>query len=132
MFEAESIMSKQVLTVTMSTPIYDAMNLLVENKVSGLPVVDDDNNLVGLITEKDILRFLLNKDVTTDQYVSDYVNRNVSTFGPKDSIIVICEFFINNPFRRVPIVDNGKIVGIVARRDIISVMLRIRGHLAKH
>ena len=94
MFEAENIMNKEVITVKMSTFIYDAMNILVEKKVSGLPVVDDHYNLVGIITEKDILKYLLDKDVKPDQLVSDYVNTDVKFFKPTDSIVAICEFYI--------------------------------------
>ncbi len=131
MFEAEHIMSKTVITVAIDTPIYEAMNLLVQHKISGLPVIDAQQRLRGIITEKDVIRFLLDENVDERQSVADYMNKDVKFFSPKDSVVSIAEFFVNNPFRRVPIVENGKMLGIVARRDIIVLMLKIRGKLHK-
>ncbi len=131
MFEAEHIMNKDVITVAIDTPIYEAMNLLVQHKISGLPVIDAQQRLRGIITEKDIIRFLLDENVDERQSVADYMNKDVKSFSPKESVVSIAEFFVNNPFRRVPIVENGKMLGIVARRDIILLMLKIRGKLHK-
>lgn len=55
----EKVMSRSVFTVTPDTPILDAAELLLEHKIGGLPVVDDDSNLVGVITESDIFRMLV-------------------------------------------------------------------------
>ena len=126
MFEAKNIMAKEVFTVSPDSPIYDALKILIDHGVSGLPVVDGDNNIRGIISEKDMLKLLVNKDVSDNQTVADYMSSEVKGFGPEDSAVDICEFFINNPFRRVPIIENGKLAGVVSRRDIISLILDIR------
>lgn len=131
MFEVKTIMTKDVITVYPETHIYDAMLLLIEKKISGLPVVDKANNLVGIISEKDMLNLLIEKDISGKESVNDYMTKQVKSFSPDDSAITVCEFFINNNVRRVPIADKGKLVGVVSRRDIIKLILKVRGKSAR-
>ncbi|MDK1030336.1 MAG: CBS domain-containing protein, partial [Anaerolineae bacterium] len=85
------------------------LKILVDNNITGLPVVDDDMTLLGIITEKDVLRLLYDNQ---DEFgiVEDFMTEKVISFAPQDSLIDIAESFINNYFRRVPIVTNGKLV----------------------
>ena len=62
MFTAEEIMTKDVISVKKDTPIREAMELMLNHKISGLPVVDDDMNLVGVISEKDVVSLLYDID----------------------------------------------------------------------
>jgi CBS domain-containing protein len=126
MFKAKDIMSKDVITVTIDTPIYEAMRILAVKGISGLPVIDDKMNLAGIISEKDMLHILVDGDIQTKQTVSDYMNRKVASFGPDDDVLDICDFFIKSTFRRVPIVADGKLAGIISRHDIIKLILRLR------
>lgn len=131
MFKAESIMMKEVISVYPETPIYDAMNIMVDNKVSGLPVVDHENHLVGILSEKDVLRLLIDEDVNDVQTVAKFMNDKVVAFSPDSSIVSICEFLLQNPFRRVPIISENKLVGVIARRDIITFILKLRSKQKK-
>ena len=126
MFKAESVMTKTVITVKGATPIYEAVSLLVKHGISGLPVVDNDYKLIGILSEKDALR-LLHNTPETGLSVADFMTRKVVQFGPEDSLIDICNCFIQNPFRRVPIVEkSGKLVGVLSRRDIMKQILKIK------
>lgn len=127
MLEAKTIMNSDVVTVKKDASLYETINILIENSISGLPVLDDNDNLVGIISEKDILHLLVDQNVTDDCKVSDYMSKNVISFGPEESILTISEFFIKNPFRRVPIIDDGKVIGVIARRDVIELILKLRG-----
>ncbi len=131
MFKAESIMVKDVLSVKPETLIYDAMNIMVDHKVSGLPVIDNENHLVGILSEKDVLRLLIDEDVNDNQTVSKFMNDKVVAFSPESSIVSICEFLLQNPFRRVPIIKDNKLVGVIARRDIITFILKLRAKQTK-
>jgi CBS domain-containing protein len=126
MFEAKNIMTKEVVTVSQDTPVYEAMRLLIDKHISGLPVVDEHNKLAGIITEKDMLRILIDTDSSANKAVSDYMKKDVATFPPHESIVNICEFLIKNNYRRVPIVKDGILVGVISRRDIISFILKLR------
>lgn len=127
MFEVSKIMNRDVVSVNSHTHVYDAMNLLIENRISGLPVVDDENNLIGIISEKDMLGLLVEREISKDQLVGDFMTRNVKTFAPEDSIIDISEFFISSHVRRVPIVKEGKLAGVISRADIIKLIVELRG-----
>ena len=119
MFKAKDIMHTNVLSVTKDTPVFKAINMFVENSITGLPVVDIEHRLVGIISEKDVLKLLYNLG-SSDGYVEDYMTRCVVSFNVEDYLLDICESLIQNGFRRVPILSDGKLVGIISRRDIIS------------
>jgi CBS domain-containing protein len=126
MFKAESVMTKEVITVKGGTPIYEAVALLVKHGISGLPVVDNDYKLIGILSEKDALK-LLHNTPETGLSVADFMTRKAIAFLPDDSLIDICNCLIQNPFRRVPIVEkNGKLVGVISRRDIMKQILKIK------
>lgn len=127
MFEAKNIMQKKVFTVNEHTNIYDAMRALVEHQVTGLPVVDENNFLKGIITEKDCIALLIDSYIGEKKQVCDFMSVDIRSFGPDDSATEIAEFFIRHPFRKVPIVDKGVLLGVVSRRDIIELILSIRG-----
>jgi len=124
MFKAKEIMRTDVLSVTKDSPIQKAVDMLVENGITGLPVVDIETKLVGIISEKDVLKLLYNLD-TNEGYVEDYMTRCVVSFDVENDLLEICESLIENGFRRVPILSDGKLVGIISRRDIIF-------HIQKH
>ncbi len=128
MYEAKRIMIRDVIAVKGDTPIYQAMNLLVKHAISGVPVVAEDNKLVGIITEKDMIQLLTDDSVPETNTVSDYMTREVKTFLPETSAVEMTEFFSIHPLRRAPVIDQyGVLVGIVARRDILSLILTVRG-----
>ncbi len=128
MVKAKDIMKKNVITVKRNTPIQDAINILVDNKVTGLPVVDDDMTLVGIISEKDVLRILANMDLLmllddikkSDAAVEDFMTKDVVAFEEYDTLSDVCDCLIKKNFRRVPILSDGEVVGIISRRDLVK------------
>lgn len=125
MFKAKDIMTQNVVTVSTSTEIYDAMNLLIKHNITGLPVLDDNALLVGVLSEKDMLNLLYNEKLK-DNTVGHFMTKNPVSFGPEDNVVDICDCFLENSFRRVLIVENSKLIGIISRRDIIKFILKIR------
>lgn len=125
MFKAKSAMTETTITVNEDTPVYEAMRLLVQNGITGLPVVSDDMQLLGMVSEKDMLR-LLYEERLEKATVSDFMTREVVSFDENADLIDVCECLINNSFRRVPITSGGKIAGIISRADIIKYILTIR------
>ena len=130
MFSIKPVMKTNVITAKKNTPVYDAIELLLKNNITGLPIADDDNNLVGMITEKDVLK-LLYANIKEDAKVEQFMTKDVVTFDESDNLTDVAECFIRNNFRRVPILKNGKIVGILSKKDIIAHILKIKkvGHL---
>lgn len=127
MLKAKDIMRTDVVTVKSQTPVYQAIQELMDNKITSLPVVDDDMTAVGIISEKDILKLLydLEKDGGT---VADYMTEMAVSFDLEDNLLDICNCFMKNPFRRVSILSDGKLAGIINRTDIIKYILKIKQH----
>jgi len=124
MTKAKELMNVGVITIDRDEDVCEAMRMMALNNVTGLPVVDRDGTLLGIITEKDVLVLLYNslEDTAIDQAVGkvgDFMTRNVVCFEPDDDLRDIAECLSLNNFRRVPIIENGRLVGIISRRDVI-------------
>ncbi len=126
MFEAKTIMKTEVVSINRNASIYEAISLLVEKNITGLPVINDDGTIAGIISEKDMLRLLYDIE-DKDGSVEEFMTKEVVCFDHNDSLIDIAESFIENNFRRVPIMHNGKVTGIISRKDIIEYILKLRG-----
>jgi len=125
MFKVKEIMKTDVLTVKRKTGIYEAIHTLVENNITGLPVVNDDMTVAGIISEKDVLRLLYDMEDKPGN-VEDFMTKDVVCFDEEESLIDITEHLIRHDFRRVPILKEGKLVGILSRKDVIACILRLR------
>ena len=121
MLKAKAIMTTDVVAVTKDTNIHDAIRTMIAHNVTGLPVIDHERTLVGVVTEKDVLRLLYNIEDRPGE-VQDYMTPAVVAFDQEESIVDIAESLGENPFRRVPILKDGKLVGVVSRKDIIKHM----------
>ncbi len=127
MLQAKDIMTEDVISVKTGTPIYTAVELMAENNITGIPVVEDDMTLVGILTEKDVLRLYYDRGSEAGKNVDDFMTQPAIFFSEKESLHDVCSCLVNNVFRRVPVVSGGKLVGIVSRKDIIcECILRTR------
>ena len=119
MLQARDIMTKDVISVKRETPIYKAVELMAEKNITGIPVVEDDMTLVGILSEKDVLRLFYDKGNEAGKTVDDFMTQPAIFFTEDESLLDVCDCLINNPFRRVPVASKGKLVGIISRKDII-------------
>ena len=124
---AKHVMTCGLLTVRRNTPVYTAMEIIANGNITGLPVVDDSMKLVGIVSEKDLLKLLCDPDARPG-LVQDYMTRDIISFDFDDSLFEVCHTLINNNFRRVPILDKGRLTGIISRRDIIIYIMENRAH----
>ena len=125
MFKAKDLMTRSTVTVGPDTPIYEALRKLADHGITGLPVVSEDGTLLGILSEKDVLR-LLYEEHAKDKQVSDYMTPDVVSFDENDTLVDICECLIQHDFRRVPILSEGKLAGIISRTDMIRYILKLR------
>ncbi len=126
MFKARQIMTTSLITVRENTTLREAMNILVDKNIAGLPVVTEDMRLIGIVSEKDMLSLLYKPQPKKTRFVSEVMTRDVVSFDESDSLFDICESFIENNFRRVPILAEGKLTGVISRRDIIKYIIKLR------
>jgi len=127
MFKAKDIMKTDVVSVKIDTPIYDAIRTMVENNITGVPVVNDDTTLVGIISEKDVLQLLYDcRDLQKkdgDGKVGDFMTKDVVCFDQEENLLSVCNCLMKKHFRRVPVVSGGKLAGIITRKDLIKYIL---------
>jgi CBS domain-containing protein len=127
MLKVEDVMTRNVITVKQETPIYEAMAVMRKNDITGMPVIDDDMNLVGVITEKDVLRLFCSDEEDNNTTVNSFMTRPAVSYRGDESLQSVCDFMIVNYFRRVPVVSKkGKLVGIISRPDIIDYIIEQR------
>jgi len=121
--KAKDLMTKEVITVNEEMSVVNLAKILCENKISGVPVVDKDKKLVGVVTEKDLINIIFSGNVRNTK-VGDIMSRNIIKFTPDTDIDKIALAISEKNVRRVIIVDDkDKVVGIVSRRDIIKMLI---------
>lgn len=133
MVRARDIMTKNVITVHMDTPIDKAVELLAEMDITGMPVVDEADRLIGIITEQDLMHLFHDESnllySNPDEHkktVRDFMSGDVIFFEEDESVMDVCRCLKNYHFRRVPITSDKKVVGLISRQDIIKYVLQKR------
>lgn len=116
-------MLKKPVTVNAAMTISEASRHILDNRISGVAVVDSDNNLVGMLSELDCLRAIVstvyNDGDPGSTLVGDVMTREVRTNGPDDMIIDVAASMLDFKQRRRPIVENGKLIGQLTCRQIL-------------
>ena len=125
MSEISDIMSTNVVTVSPDMTILEATNVLTKHDITGLPVVDRKKRLLGIVSEKDLLRLAYGLKTHTyasddsPKTVEDVMTKEVVAFDEEDRISDVIKCLTEEDFRRVPILSGGKLVGIISRRDLL-------------
>ncbi len=116
-------MVKALVTVKPDDDIYNAIQLLIKKQISGSPVVDDHGQLIGMLSEKDCLTILSRRAYHqhASGKVSEYMTTKVHTVSPDMPLVDLAEKMAapDFPFRRVPVVKDGRLVGQISRRDVL-------------
>ncbi len=138
-------MTKEVITVTKDTPIKTLADLFIEHKVNGFPVVDEDDQLIGIVTEKNLIEQNKNLHIPTvialfdaviylesgkkfeeevkrfnATRVNDIYTSKVITVSPDTGLDEIGSLMADKSVHSIPVVDDKKIVGIIGKLDIIK------------
>ena len=117
-------MVKNVITLDPEMEILQATQILLREDISGAPVLDKHGRLVGVLTERDSMRVTLHAGYhgAPGGLVSDYMSPAPLTVSPDDTIVDVAEKFVNERYRRYPVVDGGRLVGIISRREVMRAM----------
>ena len=144
--KVKDIMTRDVIRVSPDTNVKEALNLLLRMHISGLPVIDDKGRLMGMFTEKEVLRNVLPSYIEkvgkfvyeenpksikkkfeslSNSTVSQLMRKDVITVNEDTSLCEAVHLMLTNKVRRIPILDkSGKVVGIVARGDILKTIAK--------
>jgi len=120
----QDYMTRKLITFKKDTDINVAIKSLLDNRISGAPVLDDQGKVVGLIDDKDCLQVLFgnvyNRLPKSTDTVSNYMSNVMKSIKSDQSILDVASVFISSPFKRLLVMDeNDKLVGQVSRRDIL-------------
>ena len=120
---AKDIMTKEIITLKETATAKDAIHLILDKRISGIPVVNNDMTLVGIITEKDLLQCCF-YDSGDEIKVTDIMTTDVFTMNEDTDLFEINDFFMNHNYKRLPIVKDNKLVGIISRKDMLRYILK--------
>jgi CBS domain-containing protein len=117
-------MTTDVATLKPEMEITHAVHFLIAHNISGAPVLDRHGSLVGILTERDCMRVVMLADYhgMPTGLVKDFMSVKPESIEPGQSILDLAERFIEGRFHRYPVVDNGRLVGIISRRDVMRAM----------
>lgn len=112
---AKDIMTKRVVTVSPCTSVEELTELLAGKKISGVPVIDEKKQVVGIATEADVLAH------PEAETIEELMTKRVISVTPDTPIEEIAKVLAKKKIKRVPVIDEkGKLVGIVSRADIVK------------
>jgi CBS domain-containing protein len=122
--KAKDMMSRNIITVTRTTSVLEALKIIVEKNITGLPVIKDDasSSLVGIVSEKDFLDLLYGTHNLESETVDSIMTTDPKCIDEDATVREVCDCMRSHMFRRVPVVSKGRLVGIVSRKDIVSFM----------
>jgi CBS domain-containing protein len=112
------------VTLAPELEILQAVHELIEHDISGAPVLDKHGRLVGVLSERDCMQVAMQGDYhgMPAGLVKDYMSSNPQWISPEQSILTLADLFIKGRFHRYPVVDNGRLVGVISRRDVMKAM----------
>ena len=130
-FKVSDYMTTSLITFKTTETIENVIESLLSNRISGAPVVNDQHELVGIISEGDCL-----KDISESRYhnmpmeqhtVENRMAKNVETIDGNMNVFDAANKFLESKIRRFPIVENGKLVGQISQKDILVAALQLKG-----
>jgi CBS domain-containing protein len=123
-------MATKLITFKPTDDIWDAINIIVKNKISGAPVIDRAGVLIGMLSEVDCMRVVLEGSYNNQPgglgIVKDYMTLNVTTIDVESTIVDAAFAFAHSKYRRFPVLDNGKLVGQLSRSDVLKAISKLR------
>ncbi|NND96730.1 MAG: CBS domain-containing protein [Pirellulaceae bacterium] len=126
---ARDMMVSNLITLSPEMDAFDAIDVLLQNKISGAPVVDSDNQFLGIFSEKSCMRFVVDaayESLPSNKLIA-FVDTDPPTIKLETDFLTIAQTFLNASCRRLPVLDDqGRLRGQISRRDI---MRTVRQHL---
>ena len=117
-------MSKSVVTLDPEMDILRAGHVLISHDISGAPVLDKHGGLVGILSERECMRVAMQADYygVPGGIVEDHMSADPQFVDPGESILKLAQLFVDGRFHRYPVLDNGHLVGVISRRDVMRAM----------
>ena len=121
------VMSTSVRTVSPDTLVEDAANMMLDNGIGSVVVVDDDNQLEGILTTTDFVRIVAERQPKDQTPVSEYMSTAVVTASAQDSIRDAADVMVERDFHHIPVVDEDEgVIGMVTSSDLAGYISRVQ------
>ena len=118
-----------LVLVSPDMSVRKVIDVLVSKKIGAVPVVDGFSKLIGILSERDIVRYLASHAAATfEMKVAQLMTRTPTTAGPEVSVATAMEMMTQGRFRHLPIVESGKLVGIVSIGDVVKARIDQQEH----
>ena len=125
----EDYMTRRLVTFSPDQTMDQVLDMLLKKKISGGPVVDEKNNLVGVISEgdclKEVVRGKYNNVPTLSGLVKDHMATDIKFVSPDMSIYDLAQMFLNMRLRRFPVLKDGKLVGQISQKDVMRAVIKL-------
>ena len=123
----DHFMTKTLTRFSPEDNIHTAANTLLDQRISGAPVIDDSGKLVGVLSKKDCLQVIYTASYHKDWggRVDEYMSPKVVTIESGTDIIVVADLFVESSFRRFPVMKNGRVIGQISRQDVLRALYEL-------
>ena len=128
--KAKDIMTTSVVTVGVDDNVDRAISLMVQHRISGLPVLDEDGRPVGIVSEFDLLE-LVCEGLRDDSKVRDFMSADLFGVCEEDSWVAVADVFRAKRVRRLPVLRDGVLAGIISRHDLMRAIQDARRQLRR-
>jgi len=118
-------MTKRLVSLSKQTNVFDAIKKLLENKITCAPVIDEQGQLIGMFSEKDGMRVVLESVYDQGMFgkVEDFMSTDIISVDANSSIVNLAERFKDSTVRSYPVFDHAKLVGIISRTDVLRALV---------
>ncbi len=110
------------------TDVFEAIRKLLEHRITGAPVLDEHGKIVGAFSELDCLRITLSSTYYEGMAgkVSEFMTKDVTAIDPETSILEVADLFAKSTLRHFPVMEDGKLVGVISRVDVLKALISPR------
>lgn len=124
---ARDIMVTNLVTLSPQMQLRQASKLLLKNRISGAPVVNDAGDLIGIFSEQDVMIALIDAvyDDLPSSEIGNFMSRDLYTIHEKMDLLSIAQIFKSKGYRRLPVVQEQKLVGQISRRDVMAAVVKL-------
>jgi len=121
-------MAKRLISLDEETDVLKAIQTLLDHKITSAPVFDKDKHLVGMFSEKDGMKVILDSAYNQGMSgkVSEYMSKDIVTVNADASIVDLAEKFNTSSVRAYPVYEDNTLVGVISRTDVLQALASIR------
>ena len=116
----KSLSQRKCFTIAVSSSVKDAADKLTEFNIGAMPVIDSQESVVGIISERDISRYVCNEKLNLNENISNIMSKNIISCDLEISVSELMETMTNRKIRHMPIIDKHKLIGIVSIGDVVN------------